>query len=61
MTYQMRIGLCCAGLPHFDARTTPDDAVRHIVSIVDTRRRPGRVTITEQALWVRRHQRTTGK
>jgi hypothetical protein len=30
--------------PHFDARTTPDDAVRHAVSIIDTRRRPGRVT-----------------
>jgi hypothetical protein len=42
-------------------RTTPDDAVCHIVSIMDTRRRPGRVTITKQALWVRRHQRATGK
>ena len=39
MTDQTRVSrLCCAGLPCVDAPSTPDDAARHTVSIVDTRK-----------------------
>ena len=39
MTDQTRVSrLCCAGLPCVDAPSTPDDAARHTVSIVDPRK-----------------------
>jgi hypothetical protein len=57
MTYQMRIR---AVLYWSTGTLTGDHARRRGTPIVETRRRPGRVTITEQALRVRRHQRRLG-
>ena len=47
---------CCPGLPHVDAPGTPDDVVRHTVSIVDTTREATARANLRAGLRVRRHQ-----